>query len=80
MDAKHFSPSDARTITARIVACVPAGFERDALLTLAGEALREASEWLHGAAVAQKRILAHPTVPKLSQEHETPPRTLSARK
>ena len=80
MNAKYFSSSDARSIIARIVDSTPAGYERDALLTLAGEALREASELLHGKTVVHKRVLANPTVPALGPLHETVPRTLMVRK
>lgn len=49
MAAKQFDSADARRIIERVVAVVPSGCERDALLILASETLCEASAWLEAA-------------------------------
>ena len=49
MEAKQFGSADARRIIERVVTSVPTGCEREALLILASETLREATAWLEAA-------------------------------
>ncbi len=56
MEAKQFGSADARRIIERIVASVPSGCERDALLILASEVLREATAWLEAGSESRAKV------------------------